>query len=102
MNRDCPKCSKGTIPVSGLLVSNFDCPNCRTLVGVHWLYRAGFFVLILLATVPSTVAVLAQQGVYAALIWLPFPIGAIGYLKARFCPLEAKRKRIEPRGTSDA
>jgi hypothetical protein len=47
-------------------------------------------------------AVLAQQGLYAALIWLPFPIGAIGYFKARFCPLETKRKQVAPGGESDA
>jgi len=49
-----------------------------------------FFALIFVTTTLSTIAVLAQQGLYAALIWLPFPIGAIGYVKARFCPLVTK------------
>jgi len=100
MNRDCPACRANKIPVSGLIVSAADCPGCGALVGVHWFWRILFFLVTLLVTVPSTIAVLAQQGVYAALLWLPFPIGAIGYLKARFFPLETKRRRPEPRRAS--
>jgi len=33
---------------------------------------------------------MGHQGFYAGLLWLPFPIGAMGYLKARYCPLEVK------------
>jgi hypothetical protein len=62
-----------------VIASNFECRNCNTLVGIQWLYRAVFFALIFVTTTLSTIAVLAQQGLYAALIWLPFPIGAIGY-----------------------
>ena len=102
LNRDCPICSEKTIPVSGLIVSNFDCPNCRETVGVQWLYRSAFFLVIFVVTVLSSIAVLAQLGVYAALLWAPFPIGAIGYLKARYSPLEKRPKRAEPRGRSDA
>ena len=68
---------------------------------MHWFYRAAFFIVILLITAPSTFAIFIQQGVYAALLWAPFPIGALGYVKARFCPLEAKRHRDDPRRTSD-
>lgn len=93
MKRQCPACSRNTIPVSGLIVSHADCVHCHSLVGVHWLFAAGFFVVIFAVTLVSTLAVLAQQGVYAALIWLPFPIGALGYVKARFCPLEVKAAR---------
>jgi uncharacterized protein (DUF983 family) len=100
LNRCCPKCSENTIPVSGLIVSNFDCSNCREIVGIQWLYKAAFFLVILVVTVPTSIAVLAQQGVYAALLWMPFPIGAIGYFKAKYCPLEIKQKRAEPRDTS--
>ena len=85
-----------------MIVSNFHCANCKAIVGVKWLYKAGFFPVILVVTVLSTMAVLAQQGLYAALIWLPFPIGAIGYFKARFCPLETKRKQVGPGGEPDA
>jgi len=75
-----------------VIVSNFDCPNCKAFVGIKWLYKAAFFPVVFAVTVLSTIAVLAQQGIYAALLWVPFPIGAIGYLKARLCPLETKRK----------
>lgn len=102
MNRQCPKCAIETIPVSGLIVSNFDCGSCGEHIGVRWFYRAVFFVVIVLVTAPSAIAVLAQQGIYAALLWVPFPIGALGYIKARFCPLEVKRRRDDSRRPSGA
>ncbi|MDH3989455.1 MAG: hypothetical protein OEV34_10020 [Gammaproteobacteria bacterium] len=34
--------------------------------------------------------VVLQMGIYAALLWFTFPIGALSYLKARFGPLETK------------
>lgn len=45
--------------------------------------------LILIATVVTTGMVFLQAGLYGAIVWLPFPVGALGYLKARFCRLEA-------------
>ena len=39
--------------------------------------------------------VLTLFGVYAVILWFAFPIGAIGYLKARFCPLVAEQPRIQ-------
>jgi hypothetical protein len=50
-------------------------------------------VLTFLVTSLSTIAVLAQFGIYAALLWFPFPVGALGYLKARFLPLEVRVAR---------
>jgi len=41
-------------------------------------------------TIVSTLMVLAQMDVYAALLWAPFPIGAISFIKARLCRLEMK------------
>ena len=93
MNRRCPRCGERTIPVTTLLVSDSSCRQCGERVGIRWPYRAVFFLLALAVTVPSTIAVFAQQGVYAALLWAPFPIVVVGYLKARFCPLAVKRVR---------
>jgi hypothetical protein len=45
--------------------------------------------------------VLAQMDVYAALLWMPFPIGAISYLKARLCPLVTKADDGKPGSASD-
>ena len=45
--------------------------------------------LILIATVMTTGMVFLQAGLYAAIVWLPFPVGALSYVKARFCRLEA-------------
>jgi len=92
MTRNCPNCSERTIAASALIASSGYCSNCGSDVGVHWFWRTGFVIATLIVAVPTTVAVFAQQGIYAALLWAPFPIGALGYLKARFCPLVTKQK----------
>lgn len=94
MRRKCPVCERQVIAVSEILFSPANCPNCRSLVGVHWVASAGFAFLIFLTTSISTLIVLLESGLYAALLWFPFPIGALSYLKARFCPLE--KKQVEP------
>jgi hypothetical protein len=33
--------------------------------------------------------VLSLFGIYAVIVWFVFPVGAIGWLRARFCPLTA-------------
>jgi hypothetical protein len=43
--------------------------------------------LTIAVTVITSYMVLSMYGVYAVIIWFAFPIGAIGYIKARFCPL---------------
>lgn len=91
--RSCPNCAQPSIEVSDLLVSNARCPNCGSIVGPHWLIGSLFAIVILLVTVGTTIAVLAQFGVYAAILWFSFPIGAIGFLKARFSPLQVKQVR---------
>jgi hypothetical protein len=48
--------------------------------------------LIFAVTVSTTIMVLAQMGFYAALLWFPCPIGALSYVKAWLCPLEAKQQ----------
>ena len=93
LDRKCPNCSTESISVSELIVSSALCSTCGELIGVHWLFRAIFFVIIFVATLVTTVIVLADQGLYAALLMISVPIGVIGYIKARFCPLETKRRR---------
>jgi hypothetical protein len=66
------------------------CPNCGALVRAHWFYGTLFYLLSFVVTLFSALAVLASQGLYAAILIFPLPIGAIAYLRARFCPLEAK------------
>ncbi len=95
-NRICPVCSQPSIPVSELLVSNARCPNCHSAVGVHWLFGSVFFVIIFAVAAISTFLVLARFGVFAAILWFSFPIGAIGYLKARFSPLQRKNSTPIP------
>jgi len=61
------------------------------VVGSHWLYGTAFSVVTFLVTLFTTIAILAAQGLYAAILLLPLPAGAIGYLRANFCPLETKQ-----------
>jgi hypothetical protein len=93
-HRICPACSEKSIPISELLLSHATCPNCKNLVGPHWFFGSAFYAIILLVTVVSTIIVLAQFGIYAAILWFSFPIGAIGYLKARFSPLVTKQRKL--------
>ncbi len=95
-HRTCPACSQPTIPIAGLLVAHARCPNCDSLVGPHWFFGSLFFLVILIATFASSIAVLSQFGIYAAILWFSFPIGAIGYLKARFSPLVSKHEKLQP------
>ena len=88
MQRTCPNCANKTVPVSALLFAPFRCPDCATVVRVAKLPAAVFNLLILLVTVVTTGMVFLQAGLYGAIVWLPFPIGALSYVKARFCKLE--------------
>lgn len=67
---------------------------CRSGVRVNRVASAFFTLAIIIVTVGTSLMVLTLYGIYAVIIWFAFPIGAIGYLKARFCPLVA-----EPAGT---
>ena len=60
---------------------------------MHWAASLGFNVLIAAITVVTTAMVLMQSGLYAAILWCPFPIGSLSYIKARFAPLETKGTR---------
>ena len=95
LNRKCPNCSSESISVTGLILSDVICTTCGQLVGVHWLFRSVFFVIILVATILTAFFVLIDQGLYAALFMISVPIGALGFIKARFCPLVLKRPKLE-------
>lgn len=90
MNRACPNCTSNSIPVNKLLFADYRCAECRELVGVHSIIGAVSSLLIFTVATVTTLIVLAQLGLYAALLWFSAPVGALGYLKARFGPLETK------------
>lgn len=73
----------------GILFSDYRCPNCKSLVHISRFSAVFANLLILIATVMTTGMVFLQAGLYAAIVWLPFPVGALSYIKARFCRLEA-------------
>ena len=64
------------------------------------MFRAIFFVVILAATVVVGVVVLVDQGLYAAILMISLPIGAIGIIKARYCPLVVRNQEPDAEGTS--
>lgn len=90
MNRECPSCARSSIPVKELLFTDYRCAECRELVGVQSIVAAISSFLIFVVASVTTLMVLIQLGLYAALVWFTAPVGALGYLKARFGPLETK------------
>lgn len=88
-NRTCPNCQKSTVRINSLLFADSACDSCNAVVTVHKFYGVVFGFATLATTAASSIVVLASQGMYAALLLLPLPIGAMSYLKARFCPLSA-------------
>ena len=93
LNRNCPNCSSESISVTELIFSDVVCANCDHLVRVHWLFRAFFHVVIVIATILTVVVVLVDQGFYAAILLFTVPIGALGYIKARFSPLVTESRK---------
>ena len=87
MQRICPNCSQRSIPVSGLLVGPCRCVACGVTVRVNRFLSFLFSILILVVTLVTSYMVMSLYGIYAVIIWFVFPIGAIGYVRARFCPL---------------
>jgi hypothetical protein len=81
-------------------MSRVVCANCNRLIGVHWLFRVLFFIVIFPAAVLTALVVFVDQGLYAALLFVSLPIGAIGYIKARVSPLTVQRQ-MEPQQRSN-
>lgn len=90
MNRECPSCARSSIPVKELLFTDYRCAECRELVGVQSIVAAISSFLIFVVASVTTLVVLIELGLYGALVWFTAPVGALGYLKARFGPLETK------------
>ncbi len=91
MNRKCPACSAVAVSVSALVVSDVQCTACDETIGVQWLFRTVFFILTLIATIVVGFVVMIDQGLYAGLLMISLPIGAIGYVKARYSPLVVRK-----------
>lgn len=87
MRRNCPNCSASTIASTDLVIGECRCPACGVRIRVNRFASILFSLLIIPVTVGTSVAVFAMYGVYAVILWFAFPIGAIGFVKARFCPL---------------
>jgi hypothetical protein len=84
--------------VSELLFGSYSCPMCRFEVRVNRFASALFTLVMIAVTIGTSVMVLTLFNIYAVILWFAFPIGAIGYLKARFCPLVADQADNRRRG----
>ena len=81
--------------MSELLFGSCRCPTCHFDVRVNRVASSIFTLAIIAVTVGTSLMVLTLFGIYAVILWFAFPIGAIGYLKARFCPLVAEQPPIK-------
>ena len=102
MNRICPNCASDSVSVRELLFGNCRCGNCHRIVGVRRFASVLSSIVIFTVAIVSTLIVLIELGLYAALLWFTFPVGALTYVKARFCPLDTKPEPYRSRGSSDA
>ncbi|MDX1508238.1 MAG: hypothetical protein R3358_08155 [Woeseiaceae bacterium] len=92
MTRTCPNCGNATIPVREVLFADYVCPSCKRMVGVTGAASFVFAVLIFVTTLVTTFIIFLQFDVYAAILWFSLPIGALSYIKARYCPLQRKNR----------
>jgi uncharacterized protein (DUF983 family) len=88
MMRTCPNCSSASISTTDLLVGSVRCPNCGARIGMNRFVSLLFSLLIVVVTLATSYMVLSLYGIYAVIVWFVFPVGAIGYLRARFSPLK--------------
>ncbi len=90
MNRVCPNCASHSVSTKDLLFGNCRCASCHCIVGVRRLAAALANAVIFTVAIVSTLIVFIVLDLYAALIWFTLPVGALSYVKIRFCPLEVK------------
>lgn len=90
MKRTCPNCASQSVSTRELLFGNCRCGSCRCIVGVRRFASAIANAVIFAIATLTTLIVFIELGLYAALLWFTLPVGALSYLKARFCPLEVK------------
>ena len=102
MKRKCPNCSSETISVRELLFGDCRCKSCLRIIGVRRIVSAIASFVIFAVAIATTLVVLVALDLWAALLWFTLPVGALSYVKARFCPLEARPKPHRSGGTSGA
>lgn len=102
MKRNCPNCRSNTISVKELLFGNCRCASCLRVVGVHRVAAALSSIVIFTVAIITTLIVLIELDIWAALLWFTLPVGALTYLKVRYCPLETKSEPFNSGGTSGA
>lgn len=102
MNRKCPNCSGNTISVRELLFGDCRCKSCLRIIGVHRIASAFASFIIFTVAIVTTLIVFIELDLWAALLWFTLPVGALSYVKARFCPLQIKPESHRSGGASGA
>ncbi len=100
MKRICPNCSDQTISVRELVFRDCRCRNCLRIIGVHRVASVIASIVIFTVAVVTTLIVLIELDLWAALLWFTLPVGALSYVKARFCPLDTRPESHQP-GAAD-
>ncbi len=102
MNRNCPNCSSSTISITELLFGDCRCKSCLRVIGVPRIVSAIASFVIFSVAIVTTLIVFVALDMWAALLWFTLPVGALSYIKARFCPLRVKEKPHHSGGASGA
>lgn len=102
MKRACPNCASQSVSTKALLFGNCRCVSCRCIVGIRRLALAVANAVIFATAIVTTLVVFIELGLYAALLWFTLPVGALSYVKARFCPLEVKPEPFRSGDSSGA
>ena len=74
-------------------MGNCECPKCRSIIGAHTIVAAITYPAIVFAAMLWTVVVYKAFGYIYAIVLFPVPIGALGYIVARYSKLQIKRRR---------
>ena len=102
MNRKCPNCSSKTVSVRELLFGDCRCKSCLRVIGVRRIVSAIASFVIFAVAIVTTLIVFIELDLWAALLWFTLPVGALSYVKARFCPLEVRPESRHSGGASGA
>lgn len=102
MKRTCPNCSRNTISVRELLFGDCRCAGCGRVIGVHRVAGALSSIFIFAVAIVTTLIVLIELDIWAALLWFTLPVGALTYLKVRYCPLETRPQSLNSEGSTGA
>lgn len=97
MSRICPTCGSQSVPWARLMfIHRTTCRSCNARLGLHWLFAAALYTVILTTFFIATLWVQARFSLFVAGVILASAFFVIGGTAARFGPLEANTKWWAP------